>query len=89
MKDTLQNVKYNNGVSFHYFKQIIEQFDPDCSQTQTAALYRLAWMLGNNCVNLQSFMKSANAMNYFIKTINIETTYDVPKNLTSNSLSHP
>ena len=83
MTDTLQNVKYNNGVSFQCFKDIIDQFDPECSQTEHASLYRLAWVLGNNTVNLNSFMKAAHARNFFIRNMKIEASYDAPKHLTS------
>ena len=85
MKDTYQNVKYNNGVSFECLKSILDQFDPDWSLLEQASLYRLAWVLGNNWVNLESFMKAANERNYFIQNMKIEASYDVPKQLTSKN----
>ena len=77
MSETSQNVKYNNGVSFHCFKSIIEQFDPECPQLEVAALYRLAWIAGNNSVTLDSFLIAAHERNFFIRNMKVEGVYDL------------
>ncbi|CAI2366392.1 unnamed protein product [Moneuplotes crassus] len=81
-KTTFQSAKFSDGISFQHFKSILQQLDPDCSHTESASIYRLAWVLGNNCVNLRSFMKAANTRNYFVRNINIEASYDVPQSMT-------
>lgn len=66
---------YKDGISFFYFKNILEQFDPECPLLEVATLYRLAWVFGNNVVNLDSFLIAAHQRNFFIRNMKIDGVY--------------
>jgi hypothetical protein len=47
----------------------MEQFDPEVSDIDLAALYRDAWTAGIGVVNFDSFFLVANEKIFFLKTI--------------------
>jgi hypothetical protein len=71
MRETLQ-FPYNNGLNFECFKSIMDQFDPELPQIEVGSLYRLSWILGNNSVTIDSFMRAAHERHFFVRNLKIE-----------------
>ena len=74
-KNHYSSASYKDGLSFHYFKSIIEQFDPECPIIEVSTLYRFAWVAGNNVVNLDSFLLAAHERNFFIRNMKIDGVF--------------
>ena len=59
---------YSSGnFTFQQFKEVLEQLQPDISDSDVAKMFRDTWMLGNGKVNYDSFILAANEGNFFLK----------------------
>lgn len=61
----------NSTIPYQHFKDVVQQIQPDISQSDLAMLYRTSWMLGNGKVNFDTFFLAANETNFFVKCMQL------------------